>query len=80
MFSNFGQYMTEYWSQIWRIFQVELPYLGLTTGQLLLGNFVVALSIRIWKNYFGLPSLFESSPRREKRYTRKDNKNALPDR
>lgn len=72
-----GVFMAQFWSQIWRIFQVELPYVGLTFGQILIGNFIVMLSIRIFKAYFGLPSVFAlSQNKREKRYERKDD-NAL---
>lgn len=72
-----GVFMAQFWSQIWHIFQVELPYLGLTFGQILIGNFVVMTSIRIFKAYFGLPSVSASRQIKiEKRYERKEN-NAL---
>lgn len=75
LWNQVSPYMLEFWSHIWRLLSVELPYIGLTFGQLLIGNFIVLTSIRIFKTYFGLPSL--SAPKGnkvEKRYERK-NKN-----
>lgn len=63
--------ITQYFQQIWRIFSVSLPYLGLTIGQLVLGCFVVSFGIRIIKTFFGLPSLQVRGI--NKRYRRKNN-------
>lgn len=78
MWQTLGIYMVQFWGHIWRLFQVELPYVGLTFGEILIGNFVVLTSIRIWKAYFGLPSVFEPlQNRRDKRYERKDSNDSI---
>lgn len=74
MFLQFGQYITQFFADIWRIFQVNLPYLGLTFGDIIIGGFVIMLSIRIFKSFISLPSV--SASRRTgkgKPYRRKNN-------
>lgn len=46
--------LVQYFSDIWRIFQVESPILGLTFAELWFGLFVVGISIKIFISIFGV--------------------------
>lgn len=46
--------LVQYFSDIWRIFQVESPILGLTFADLWFGLFVVAIAIKIFIAIFGV--------------------------
>lgn len=73
MISQYSDIMTQYFTEVWRIFSVQVPYLGLTFGQITLGFVAVNLSIKVLKTLF---ASFDYEPSQQgKRYSRKD-KNA----
>lgn len=43
-----GEFLTGFFAQIWRIFQMSCGLFGLTFGDILLGGFVVTLGITIF--------------------------------
>lgn len=59
-----------FFTQIWRVFQVETPLMGLTFADIFLGSFVIIVGVRILHAAFGL-SLFSARSGKGKKYDRK---------
>ena len=49
-----GEFLSGYFYQIWRIFEMPSGLFGLTFADILLGGFVVLVGIKILKDIFGL--------------------------
>ena len=49
-----GEFLSGYFSQIWRIFEMPSGLFGLTFADIFLGGFVVLVGIKILKDIFGL--------------------------
>ena len=73
--TNFSQFGLGFFSQVWRLFSVELPFLGLTAGQLLLGQLVVGMSIPLLKSMYSTFNHGVSYRSGHRRYQRKGGTN-----
>ena len=65
------EFFPGFFAQIWRYFQLETPFFGLSVAELWLGAFAVSVSVRILNSFFGLGKAYFKSSDKGKRYERK---------
>lgn len=47
-----ANYITYIFAQMWRYFEIQTPLFGLTTGQIVIGFFIISLIIKVFKSIF----------------------------
>lgn len=52
MYSEQGQFLIDFFNQIWRILQVESPVFGLRYEAIVMGAFIIGFLIKIFKWIF----------------------------
>lgn len=73
---SYGVFLQLFFSEVWRIFQLNIPVIGISFGSLFIGLFVVNIGFWVLHLYFGLSGSSDSGgsalrERGHKRYERR---------
>lgn len=73
---NWGQFLSDYFSVIWSIFQLRIPVIDITFGSFFIGSFVIGLSVFFLHLFFGFggsgSELSLSTVKSSKKYERRN--------
>lgn len=73
---SYGEFLHSFFSEVWRIFQLNIPVIDISFGSLFIGLFIVNIGFWVLHLYFGLSSSSDSGgtslrERGRKRYERR---------